>query len=163
MKPLYKTTIVIWSEYNGTNVELSTLASQVENGDAYCSVYRSSLIENPSNDPDWDNCEFFDDGEPTSELEPLCQEDNPYCRKGTRGNYVTCVRCRRILCDGCDMRIFSADYYNMGDEREYELEEPHCFACRMKWLDEWEECGSCGCDHPPGYHGDCRNDMMRRP
>lgn len=27
---------------------------------------------------------------------------------------------------------------------------------------KWEECECCGCEHPTGYTGDCRNDEMRR-
>lgn len=58
-KPLYKTTIVIWSEYDGTERELSDLAWQAEQGDAYCSRYRSTLVENPNSDPDFDDTDFF--------------------------------------------------------------------------------------------------------
>jgi hypothetical protein len=57
---LYKSTIVIWSEYDGTSVELSTLAREAETGDAYCSASRSELVQEPSADADWDGTEFFD-------------------------------------------------------------------------------------------------------
>lgn len=56
---LFKTEIVIWSEYPGTNVELSHLAREAESGDAYCSVFRSVLVPVPGADPDWDGTEFF--------------------------------------------------------------------------------------------------------
>jgi len=29
--------------------------------------------------------------------------------------------------------------------------------------DEWEECGQCGCYHPSGFMGDCRDDINRWP
>ncbi len=61
MKPLYKTTIIIWSDYSGEDVELGDLASNATDGDAYCSVQRSEKIQDPKADPDWDGTEFFDD------------------------------------------------------------------------------------------------------
>lgn len=66
--PLYKTTIVIWSEYNPTRkVELSELAHDAEYGDAYCSLFESVRVQNPESDPNWDGTEFFDCDEPTDE------------------------------------------------------------------------------------------------
>lgn len=59
MRPLWKTTVVIWSEYNGERVELSGLAREAEAGDAYCSRYRSCLVSDPEGDEDWDGTEFF--------------------------------------------------------------------------------------------------------
>jgi hypothetical protein len=59
-KPLYKTTIVIWSQYPGDDVELSDLAREAEQGDAYCSRQESERIEDPRSDPGWDGTEFFD-------------------------------------------------------------------------------------------------------
>lgn len=61
-KPLYKTTIVIWSEYDGIGVELSDLAWQAEQGDAYCSAQQSVRVEDPAADPEWDGTEFFYEG-----------------------------------------------------------------------------------------------------
>lgn len=63
MRALYKTTIVIWSEYDGTTVELSDLARDAEVGESYCSRYRSEQCANPEADPDWDGTEFFTDPE----------------------------------------------------------------------------------------------------
>lgn len=56
---LYKTTIVIWSEYSTKDVELSNLVEEAEQGDAYCSSEKCVLIANPETDPDWDETEFF--------------------------------------------------------------------------------------------------------
>jgi hypothetical protein len=58
--PLHKTTVVIWSEFPGEEVELERLAREATLGDAYCSRYRSKLVERPEWDPAWDGTEFFD-------------------------------------------------------------------------------------------------------
>lgn len=60
MRPLYKTTIVIWSEYDPTGCsELVDLAGEATSGDAYCSKSETERIPDPSKDPDWDGTEFF--------------------------------------------------------------------------------------------------------
>ena len=59
MKQLYKTTIVIWSEFNPENYELDALAIEATNGNAYCSFMDSELIEKPQEDGDWGDTEFF--------------------------------------------------------------------------------------------------------
>ena len=61
VRTLYKTTVVIWSEYDGTALELDSLAREAISGDAYCSRYRSVPVVDPSADPDWDGTEFFAD------------------------------------------------------------------------------------------------------
>jgi hypothetical protein len=58
---LYKTTIVIWSEYDPRKIELDELARDATHGNAYCSSWVSDPIDNPSADPDWDNNDFFGD------------------------------------------------------------------------------------------------------
>jgi hypothetical protein len=60
-KQLWKTTIVIWSDYDPQNFRLQDLAFQADEGDAYCSKTEAEIIEDPVNDPDWDGTEFFDD------------------------------------------------------------------------------------------------------
>lgn len=66
-RPLYKTTIVIWSEWDPvaraevTEHDLSVLAREAEQGDAYCSVKKTERVEDPSRDPDWDGTEFFEE------------------------------------------------------------------------------------------------------
>lgn len=52
-RKLYKSVIVIWSEYDPSSVELSHLAREAENGDAYCSGFRSSLVKKADQDPDF--------------------------------------------------------------------------------------------------------------
>lgn len=62
MQPLYKSTIVIWSSWDPETVELSYLARQAEDGDAYCSVQKAELVHAPEDDEQWDDTEFFDSG-----------------------------------------------------------------------------------------------------
>jgi hypothetical protein len=72
-KKLYKTTIVIWSEEDpreqpgDDNVDaISALAREAEHGNAYCPKASTSLVEDPTKDPDWDGTEFFDIGDEDS-------------------------------------------------------------------------------------------------
>lgn len=68
MAPLYKTTIVIWSEEDPSGrMELSQLAREAESGDCYCSRMHSERIPDPTTDPDWDDNEFFFWDEDTDE------------------------------------------------------------------------------------------------
>jgi hypothetical protein len=60
-KPLYRTTIVIWSDEPTTKLELIDLAREATEGNAYCSVYTGEWIGEPENDPAWDGTEFFMD------------------------------------------------------------------------------------------------------
>ena len=61
MRKLYKTTIVIWSEYDPENkVELEDLARDAVSGESYCASMKSIAVDSPKNDPDWDGTEFFD-------------------------------------------------------------------------------------------------------
>jgi len=63
MKPLYKTTIVIWSAYDPekSSMELEDLAHDATVGEAYCSKQKSERVEKPEENPDWDGTEFFGD------------------------------------------------------------------------------------------------------
>jgi hypothetical protein len=58
---LYKTTIVIWSEYNGESVEIDELARDAMRGGSFCTLQSSKLIEHPNREVDWDSDmeEFF--------------------------------------------------------------------------------------------------------
>lgn len=66
--PLYKSTIVIWSSFDPTQVELSDLAYAEDQGSAICTRFDSMTITVPLLDPDYDEAveEFFtqdlDDG-----------------------------------------------------------------------------------------------------
>lgn len=59
MNPLHKTTIVIWTEYDPSNVELEDLAREATSGEGYCSKQNTERIEDPAADKDWDGTEFF--------------------------------------------------------------------------------------------------------
>ena len=75
-KPLFKTTVVIWSEYDGTRLDMAMLGREAAAGDAYCSRFRSELISEPATDEAWDGTEFFGvDDEPDEDLCSRCQED----------------------------------------------------------------------------------------
>lgn len=63
MKPLFKTTIIIWSEENTDNVSAEELARDADNGDSYCSVKNCRRVDNPDEDEDWDDTDFFGDDE----------------------------------------------------------------------------------------------------
>jgi hypothetical protein len=69
-RKLYKSTIVTWSEFDPSTVELSRLAQEAETGDAYCSKHVSEHLEEFAEDPDWDGTEFFgdEDEEPVGTL-----------------------------------------------------------------------------------------------
>jgi hypothetical protein len=60
-RPLDKSTVVIWSEFDPSEVEISFLVREAEHGDAYCTRNRSHLVDRPENDPDWDGTDFFGD------------------------------------------------------------------------------------------------------
>lgn len=60
-KFLYKTTIVIWSEYDPTNtMEIDDLARDAMTGESYCSQQTSERVTDVTQFPE---TEFFDDGE----------------------------------------------------------------------------------------------------
>lgn len=57
MRPLYKSVIIIWSEFEPTlSYELSDLAREAEQGNAYCSMQSARHVEDPESD------ETFTDG-----------------------------------------------------------------------------------------------------
>ena len=63
-KRLYKTTIVIWSDYPGDSVELEDLARQATSGDAICTQQTSKPVDRPWGEPDFDDSvgAFFEIG-----------------------------------------------------------------------------------------------------
>jgi hypothetical protein len=75
MKPLFKTTIIIWSEANTDNVSAEELAHDADSGDSYCSVKNCKFVESPDEDEDWDDTEFFGDDEEEEEEEEDAEED----------------------------------------------------------------------------------------
>lgn len=67
MRALYKTTLVIWSDYNPETMQLWDLVREAEVGDAYCAASRVVRVDDPGNDLDWDGTEFFMDEDDTEE------------------------------------------------------------------------------------------------
>lgn len=57
-RPLFKHTIVIWTETEGKG-DLEDIAREADQGGAYCSTYDVKRVDVPENDPDWDGTEFF--------------------------------------------------------------------------------------------------------
>jgi hypothetical protein len=55
---LWKTTVIIWSDFDPQKYELETLAYEACRGEAYCSSVKSKYIQ-AEEDEDWDNTEFF--------------------------------------------------------------------------------------------------------
>ena len=60
MKNLWKSTIVIWSEFDPQTVEIADLARDATDGNSYCSSSTVELVKNPQKDKDWDGTEFFE-------------------------------------------------------------------------------------------------------
>jgi hypothetical protein len=83
---LFKTTIVIWSEYDPSelDLELSELARQAENGDAYCASMTCAPIPEPEKDPAWDGTDFFD-VEGDEDGDPCASPDEPRKDKESTG------------------------------------------------------------------------------
>ena len=67
-KQLWKSNIVIWSDFDPQGVGLTGLAREADEGTAYCASIEHTLVEDPASDPDWDGTKFFDtdEGEPSS-------------------------------------------------------------------------------------------------
>jgi hypothetical protein len=63
VKPLYKTTVIIWTESNLTKVDfpLTDLAVLSECEYVHFSSLKSVLIEEPEKDPSWKDRDFWDD------------------------------------------------------------------------------------------------------
>ncbi len=60
MHHLFKTSIVIWSEADPSDLELADLAIEATSGLSYCSRMVLQEVGDPESDPDWDGTEFFD-------------------------------------------------------------------------------------------------------
>lgn len=61
-KTLWKTTLVIWTDYDPSAMEIDALATEAIGGSAYCAIQASEQVEHPETDPQWDGTEFFDMG-----------------------------------------------------------------------------------------------------
>ena len=56
---LYKTTIVVWTEYDPSLKDLDSLGQDAMDGSAYCSKQETVLVADPIHDSDFDGTEFF--------------------------------------------------------------------------------------------------------
>lgn len=58
-RALYKTTIVVWTEYDTEHLDIECLGQQAMDGEAHNSKFSCEYIEKPEDDSDWDDSEFF--------------------------------------------------------------------------------------------------------
>jgi hypothetical protein len=60
-RPLFKTTIVIWSHYDPKDrkMEINHLAQEAVSGDAYCAKEETVEVKHPVTDPDFEDGDFF--------------------------------------------------------------------------------------------------------
>ena len=56
MKKLYKTTIVIWADYDTSNQDLEIISREATSGDCYCDSMDTEII---ANEAEWPDTEFF--------------------------------------------------------------------------------------------------------
>jgi hypothetical protein len=76
MRPLYKTTIIIWSEYDpSATMEIDDIAREAMDGDSYCSKQDTVRVDDPSKDDNAPDMGFFGDDEDDDEEDPD-EEDN---------------------------------------------------------------------------------------
>lgn len=61
MKGLWKSTIIIWSAYDPSEVDIEELAREALTESAHCSEHKIEFIDDLENDPDWDGSDFFVD------------------------------------------------------------------------------------------------------
>ena len=69
MRALVKHTIIIWSEPDLEDLSVEDIARQSTDGEAHCSSHTTQLIEDPTRDPDWEDTEFFGDGDEDEDTE----------------------------------------------------------------------------------------------
>ena len=62
MKPLYKSTVILWTEHDPSKVDpqLMDLAFHAETEYVHCSTMKSVLVDEPEKDRAWNDTEFFD-------------------------------------------------------------------------------------------------------
>lgn len=82
MRPLFKTTIVIWSDFDPRGLELDELARDAVSGDSYCSRQSCERVEDVAGDKDWDGSEFFDEAHDLDDICSNCGAVLPYHEEG---------------------------------------------------------------------------------
>jgi hypothetical protein len=58
-KELWKTTIVIWSDFDPQDYTAEELGRESMHGDAHCSSMKTKYVKDVKSDSDWDETEFF--------------------------------------------------------------------------------------------------------
>lgn len=80
--PLYKTTLVIWSEEETSAQTIKRIGADVESDFTYCSHRECEFVEEPEKDPDWDDNEFFsgddEDDEEGGDIDDEDDEEDEY-------------------------------------------------------------------------------------
>lgn len=59
MDGLWKTTIIIWSDFNPEDFDIEDLSRETMAGGAYCAEQKVEFIDEPVDDVDWDGTTFF--------------------------------------------------------------------------------------------------------
>jgi hypothetical protein len=124
LKSLYKSTIIIWSEYDPSalEVELTDLVHQAEDGDAYCSTMDCVFVPEPEKDTAWDGTEFFvllDDDE-EGEVPATGPDNHSLETKSTS---------ERVLPDNCQvLPVTEAPHFCPKCLTDYGCEDEPCTA-----------------------------------
>jgi len=66
-RKLWKTTVVIWSEFDPQTVEIDRLISEGIGGEAYISKQHAELVSDPYSQEDGPPEDFFDSGDDDGE------------------------------------------------------------------------------------------------
>lgn len=76
-RKLYKTTLVIWSEFdpNKKEMDIDELADAAVSGDAYCSSNETVKVEDVEDDPDYDGSEFFDTSDVGEDMDDADEDE----------------------------------------------------------------------------------------
>jgi hypothetical protein len=63
LKALYKSAVVIWTEYDPSKVDpqLSDLAFHAETEYVWCSSMKTVRVADPEKDPEWNDTDFWDE------------------------------------------------------------------------------------------------------
>ena len=101
MKKLWKSTIIIWSDEDMQNAELTDLANDATSGGSICTKQETVLVEDSKADPDCAVGEFFyssldDEGD---DCEDEAVVEGTGCGRADFDNELCCQRCGSELYD----------------------------------------------------------------
>lgn len=66
-KPLFKTTIVVWSNESTAGRDIDSIARDAMDGDCFCSSQECEYVADPSKDEDYIDTSFFNDSDDNDE------------------------------------------------------------------------------------------------